>query len=29
MTVFESLTIMVAFAGLVVMIMNSKNDRDK
>ncbi|EBF5204982.1 hypothetical protein FH000_15920 [Listeria monocytogenes] len=27
MTVFESLTLMIAFAVLVVTIMNSKNDK--
>ncbi len=27
MTVFESLTIMIAFAALIVAIMNSKNDK--
>lgn len=28
MTVFESLTLMIAFAVLVVTIMNSKNDKN-
>ncbi|MCD1657091.1 putative holin-like toxin [Listeria monocytogenes] len=27
MTVFESLTLMIAFAVLIVTIMNSKNDK--